>query len=368
MASAGKNTKVNETKPDESADIIDADVVEQPDEEAVQAPQPAAPKKPSAVPLVLGGIVAGAIGFGAALFITGNTGLFSPDTSAMDQLAADNVALGGDLAALQSELAALQGAVAGAATQSDIDGLAARDDRAASQAEEQAQALANLGGRLTDLENRPIPDVGATAQAVATYERELAAMRQMFADELSKVEAKQAASAAALTHAASQSVSTAKQLALAAVQKAVELGDGFSEPLNTLSAASISVPEGLKRAAVEGVPTMGAVQDRFPAAARAALDAAIRADVAEGTGNKLTAFLRTQLGARSLAPKDGDDPDAILSRAEDALRQGDIAGALAEVATLPVAGVDNMTDWVNFAQKRLTVVEALNELSATMGY
>jgi hypothetical protein len=47
------------------------------------------------------------------------------------------------------------------------------------------------------------------------------------------------------------------------------------------------------------------------------------------------AFFTAQVASRSLTPKQGMDPDAVLSRMEDHLRNDDLAGALAEAQGLP---------------------------------
>ena len=73
----------------------------------------------------------------------------------------------------------------------------------------------------------------------------------------------------------------------------------------------------------------------FPTAARAGLEAALRADMGSSWTERATNFLRAQTGARSLDPREGDDPDAILSRAEAAVSAGDLATALTEIAALP---------------------------------
>jgi hypothetical protein len=75
-------------------------------------------------------------------------------------------------------------------------------------------------------------------------------------------------------------------------------------------------------------------------------------------------FLRTQLGLRSLTPKDGTSPDAILSRAEQAVRDNDLNTALTEISTLPDVGQAVMADWVAIAQTRLDVTNALSAMLA----
>ena len=74
------------------------------------------------------------------------------------------------------------------------------------------------------------------------------------------------------------------------------------------------------------------------------------------------AFLQDQLGVRSVAPKDGDGADAVLSRAEASLKAGDLAGSLAELQALPEAGQAEMTDWIALTTQRAQALDALSTL------
>ena len=81
--------------------------------------------------------------------------------------------------------------------------------------------------------------------------------------------------------------------------------------------------------------------------------------------SRTRAFLMTEAGIRSLRPREGTDPDAILSRAEAAARDGDLARALAEIGTLPAEGQEAMAGWVAEAKKRIDAVEAVAALAAS---
>lgn len=126
------------------------------------------------------------------------------------------------------------------------------------------------------------------------------------------------------------------------------------------------MPEALLSQA-QGVPTLAHLRQSFPAAARDALAMSLAETAGEGTTwDRLSAFLRSQTQARSLSPRAGDDPDAILSRAEAALSAGDLAAALREVEALPPTGRDRMAEWAGLAQRRLAAREALAVLSNEM--
>ena len=83
-------------------------------------------------------------------------------------------------------------------------------------------------------------------------------------------------------------------------------------------------------------------------------------------GRSIGDFLRDNLGARSLEPRDGDDADAVLSRAEGALKAGRLGDALAELETLPDASRAELTGWIELAETRRNAIAAAEELNASL--
>lgn len=69
---------------------------------------------------------------------------------------------------------------------------------------------------------------------------------------------------------------------------------------------------------------------------------------------------------RSLAPRDGASADAVLSRAEDATRSGDLAGAVTELSALPAPAQEAMADWVARATARAEATAAADALAAQL--
>ncbi len=63
----------------------------------------------------------------------------------------------------------------------------------------------------------------------------------------------------------------------------------------------------------------------------------------------------------------GDDPDAILSRAEAAVGSGDLTTALTEISALPAEGQARMAEWVALATRRQAALAALTTLQAEVG-
>ena len=153
------------------------------------------------------------------------------------------------------------------------------------------------------------------------------------------------------------------KLALAEVQAALDSGAPYAMALAGLA----DVPAALSDHAQTGLPTLAGLTEAFPEAARTALDAALRADMGQSWADRATNFLRTQTGARSTTARAGTDPDAVLSRAEAALRAHDLATALTEIAALPAPALAEMAAWQALAETRLAGETAVAGLAAALG-
>ena len=125
-----------------------------------------------------------------------------------------------------------------------------------------------------------------------------------------------------------------------------------------MRAASVEVPAALSDVAADGVAQLSTLQAEIPDAARAALAAARATETDGGLGG----FLKRQLGARSVAPREGDDPHAVLSRLEAAVREGRLDAALAEAEALPSEAQAAMQDWIDAAQARVDAQSATEAL------
>jgi hypothetical protein len=166
--------------------------------------------------------------------------------------------------------------------------------------------------------------------------------------------------------ARSEASSLLARAALTRVVTAVESGDTFTPALGDLEETlPVEIPEALRVAAETGVPTLTVLQNDFPEAARLAL-AAARAEIPEAEVEGLGGFLRRQLGARSIAPREGSDPDAVLSRAEAALRNGELATALSELEALPEVARTSMQGWLDAANARQAAEDAANALADSL--
>ena len=270
-----------------------------------------------------------------------------PDGSLQTTLAAQAQ----QLSALDEAIQQLRAAPAvAAATPEDLQSLR---DQVAAQATE-----------LQRLAQRPAIDAGAAdrlnalaADAEAATARINAAVEQAEA-RLRDAEAKGADLAAAAEDAARRARAAT---AAAAIGAAIETGAPRTAALAQLQEAGVEPPAAL---AVEEVPTLDQLATEYPPAARAAVRAALAADAVEGKGSVIGNFLRAQTGARSVAPRDGSDADAVLSRAGAAVQRGDIDEALDELAALPDAARPAMETWIARALAHADAQAALSTLTA----
>jgi len=330
------------------------------------------------LPLILGGVLAGAAGYGIATY---SGGIGASDIDPFQAEVRGELARQTDtLAALRDDLTALADRPMPEIPQ--IGDLVARTDAMSGSQAAMAETLATLDTRLTaldtrltDLEKRPIAE-GASEAAVAAYERELEALRTSLAaqrEEIDEVISRQRAEIEAMAAEARESEQSAEELArqalvraaLGRVQAALDSGVPFDGALGDLAGAADSdIPAALADTAASGVPSMNALRESFPDAARSALAAARRADQDGGGG--LGAFLQTQLGARSVTPREGSDPDAVLSRAEAALRDGRLTDALAEIDALPEVAKAELAEWAGQAETRQAALAAADALAAEL--
>ena len=368
--SAKPETKPTETKSDAKPDAKDAKSDTASDKPTTPASKPATstasttsakpaaptktpppvtpvaePEKRGSVfwPMLFGGIIAGGIGFAVAEYdLLEQAGLRPADTSQSN--------LTDTIAAQEARIKALE----------ETDPAPAPTDDAALH---EVQALvAELATRVDDLGNRPATEAPAPVDTSA-FEEELAALQSSVETQRDEIQ-RLLDNALSVEEATAQAAQAATlQSALGRIVSAVTTGQPFEAEIADLQANGIQdVPPALADTAATGVVTAANLQDRFPDASRASL-AAARAASPEVDGGGIGGFFKQQLGARSVAPRDGDDPDAILSRAEAAMRDGRLADALAEVKALPPEAQEPLSEWLSDAQARHDAQDAVQTLT-----
>ncbi len=207
-------------------------------------------------------------------------------------------------------------------------------------------STAALAAKLAEVERR-LADLPASGAASAEVDAALARLAEVEAEAKARADA-----------AAAEAEAAAQARARDVLATAAATGAAFDAEL-----AAVANPDLQARLApfVAGVATLTELQATFPDAARAALQVARATDAEAGWGTKLVDFLGAQTGARSLEPREGDSPDAILSRAEFALGEGRLADALAELTRLSPDVQAPLADWRTGAEARLAVDTALAE-------
>ena len=344
----------------------------------VQTPAPAPAqkvvvKKTGFWPVFLGGVVAAGLGSAATIWALPHlpadwlpeqavpqpvAAAPEVDVAAIrsDAVAAAQAAAAEQVDALRSELAAAQPEAAAA----DTPAGPTPEDLAAMRQQIEAQAA-----QIQELTARPQidPDMAARVQALAaeadTLEQQLQTAAQAAQAQINAAQAE----AQQLQEAAAESTRRAEAVAaVAALQSALDRGVTPEEARQTLEGAGLEAPEALTR----DVPSLDSLQASFPEAARGALRASLRGDSAAGNGNLLTNFLRAQTGARSVEAREGSDPDAILSRADEAVQAGRIADAVTEIEALSdnARAAPAMAEWLAGAVSYRDAQAALSDLSA----
>ncbi|MFT7596652.1 MAG: hypothetical protein ACI8R4_003989 [Paracoccaceae bacterium] len=376
----------DQPEPEDTAEDVVADEPDLPEQVEIPSDPDPQPQVQTVVErrsgfgaALIGGILAAGLGFAAArtqildpyLPVSWQAGKNDAAIATLQASMADHSAA---LAALQSELGAIVVPDL-APVQAQLDAI----ESAIAPLHAQTQAmgtkfidldarLAPLDSRLNDVEKRPLTDSVSQA-AIAAYERELAALLQSMATQRAEVETliESARTIKADASAMEENAAAAAQLAanlatVARLRGALDDGSSIAPMLQELTAAAVSIPQELTSAASDGVATHAALSDRFAPAARAALSAAR----AQGGDGGLGGFLQRHLGARSVEPREGDDPDAILSRAQAALTNGHLPQALTEISALPDVARAEMQDWVTLASTRAAALQAADTLAQSL--
>ena len=241
------------------------------------------------------------------------------------------------------------------------------DDLRAALPADLAQRLDGQKAALDELSARPTIDpetaqrVQQVADSVAETQAQLRQATEAATAELARVRAE----AAALQDASAEAARRARTAAAAAtLSSALTTGQpgaagGRDAAVAQLEQAGVAVPQALT---AEIVP-LDQLQASFADAARAGLGASLGAG--DTGGSALGNFLRAQTGARSIEPREGGDPDAILSRADAAVARGDIAAALAEIDVLPEPGRAAMKGWTDQARAWQAASGAVAGLTAS---
>lgn len=127
---------------------------------------------------------------------------------------------------------------------------------------------------------------------------------------------------------------------LAALEKVLPLG---------------SDDQALRRLARTGAPTRAALAAEFDAAAARAATASRNTGEQGAFFDRMGHALSRIVTIRRVGSTVGDEPDAVLARAERQVDEGDIDGALNTLYALPPEGLQAMSSWRAAAERRAEI-------------
>jgi hypothetical protein len=341
--------------------------------------EPAAPSHPdpadqgarsgSALPFVVLAVVVVALGAGAVYLVRSQP--------------ADN---SDEIARLTAQIESLSAAVeAGKGDDPAAGAVAQLEQNLGATLGNLSSQIVALDNRMNTLEERPPDDAPVEfAEIVAGLRADLAALRAENAQLAAQLDSQAQSNATLAAENAElsaqidvvqgelalardvQSASHSERLAgpLAQIKAALVTGQGFAAAAESYSEVTGNeLPADLMAVASGGVATVASLQADFPPAARAALAAALQAGEGGNIATRAIDFLRAQVGARSITPREGDDADAVLSRAQAAVDAGKIAAAEAQLAALPEAALPHMAAWRSRANRRIGAIAAYRQLA-----
>jgi hypothetical protein len=361
----------------ETAEVI-VEPVEGPKPDAPQQPQQPQRKGGFILP-VAGGVIAAVLGFGLAQYypIAGANVDVEALKAALAKQTTEVSALQDQVNALSAaaqepkdtglteRVAAVEQSLTEIPAPSDLGPITARLDGVDQMLNDLDQKIASGSAATPNADPVALAQLRAEVEALKSTGLPVEALSKATASIDAKVSEVDAKLASVTADAQALAKATDQRAALRQVQAALDSGGPFEAALADL--ADLTVPQILADNAKSGLPSLQSLRDGFPEAARAAMDASLRADMGETWTDRVSAFLRTQTGARSLSPRDGTDPDAVLSRAEAGLAIGDLDAALTELSALPAEGQAAMASWLAKAKLRSDATAAIRDIVANSG-
>jgi hypothetical protein len=262
------------------------------------------------------------------------------------------------------------------------DGGSVADAAAISQqiGEAEQRLEAKIDGALAESKTADAASLEAMQKEIAAIEAKLKALAEAefgsgdaaqlvpemaaLSERLGKLEAAIPRLADAVDQDAAETRSATLAIAFANLRAAVAEGRPYAAELATLAALSPGAGDlgALLDYDDKGIPTLPELTRSF----RVAKDAALAAAAPEVEGSLLDRFLasaESMIKVRRVdAEAKGDEPDAVLARAEAALDQGDLAATVKEVETLNGAPRAAFAAWLDQAHARLGADAALQKL------
>lgn len=304
----------------------------------------------------------------------------APDLSALTrQIAAwdaARAALDTRLGALERRPAESAGSNATAAEPADLSPLVREIEAlkaAVAALSEQQSHTASLppagiaGPELAAVENRVGSELGTQAQRIDGIQ---ARVQNLGADVAAATEAARglATRLAALDNARAEAAGTGQKAAvlvgIEVLRSAVDRGTPYAAELRALKAlgANAAALQPLEAASERGVPSAPALARQF-AGLGAAMTRAVPRPSDGSLLDRLTANAQALIRIRPVGEAAGDDTAVVVARIEAKLGRGDLAGALADFDKLPEPVKAVAKDWDAQARARLAADTALKRMA-----
>lgn len=352
-------------------DIIDLERQTQDQKQTIYSPKKAA-NRTNLVVLMTGGILAVAIGFGAAIGLYKYGVLFSPASPNEAQIdIKTNISkqneqfseLEKKVSSVQSKLELLILRTGTDNTSGKIEFLGKEINQFTAELETINLQLSKLSKRTDDLEKRPVLQA-VPEDIIEKHSRELEALQETLTQQREQMQAVMQEAEAKETIAKQAAREARIFSTVSRLSTAIKNGDNFAAVLIDFEAAiNFKAPDILHKYAETGFVSKEQLIKDFPIAARLALNSA-RSEAKDAQGKTFADYLKTQLKARSVMPREGMSADAILSRAEAAVKDDRMTDALSELDALDLIARDQMGDWISKARERHAAVAYIDTIMA----
>jgi hypothetical protein len=211
--------------------------------------------------------------------------------------------------------------------------------------------------------------LGALAEAhLAGDTSDLAPQLSTLDQRIAKLEAALPELSTAIDRSAASAKSGAAAIAFANLRNAVAAGRPYAAELAALKSL---IPDpgdlgALPSHTDTGIPTVAELAGNLTRLAEAS--AAPPAAPAETSIlDSMMASAKSAVSIRRIgADTTGDEPAAVLARAEAALKQGDLVASIKEVESLPAPARDAFAGWLDDARARASANDSLSKLESTV--
>ena len=243
--------------------------------------------------------------------------------------------------------------------QARIDGRLAEGETADRQALDGAKnEIADLKAKVAALsQSSPVNGDGEIAAALAGLDERTAKLEAGLSTLSGEIDKDQAGARSA-----------ASVLALGNLRAAVDAGKPYAAELASIRRLAPEIRNfgALPAFADQGIPTLPELTASFATAKDTAL-AALPAPKDESFLGSLLASAKSMVKVRRIdAAATGDDPDAVLARAEAMLKQGELAEAVKEVDGLSGALREAFASWIDAARARASAEATLSNIESAL--